>query len=61
MASIINAQHVRLKKVYGFLAQPKFFISLTCSTLNCCVHSSKSFWFISMNSFSALYIRPWIV
>ena len=24
-------------------------------------HSSKSFWFISMKSFSALYMRPWIV
>lgn len=31
------------------------------SALYCCVQSSKSFWFISMNSLSALYIKPWIV
>lgn len=31
------------------------------SALNCWVQSSNSFWFISMNSFSALYIKPWIV
>lgn len=31
------------------------------SALNCCVQSSNSFWFISMKSFRALYIKPCIV
>lgn len=31
------------------------------SVLYCCVQSSNNFWFISMNSFKALYIKPWIV
>jgi len=31
------------------------------SGLYCCVHSSNNFWFISMNSLSALYISPCIV
>jgi len=31
------------------------------SILNRCVQPSNSFWFISMNSFRALYISPWIV
>ena len=31
------------------------------SALNCWVQSSNSFWFISMKSFSALYIKPCIV
>ena len=31
------------------------------SALYCWVQSSNSFWFISIKSFSALYINPWIV
>lgn len=34
---------------------------LCFSSLYLCVHSLKSIWFISMKSFNALYIRPWIV
>lgn len=34
---------------------------LCFSCLYFCEHSSKSFWFISIKSFSALYMRPWIV
>lgn len=39
----------------------RFMSYLLFSALNCWVQSSNNFWFISMKSFRALQINPWIV